>query len=143
MTRTFVTKATGRVLVVKLEPGEDILTSIEQVAKEHSISSGYISLIGAVSRIHLGYFDREARVYRDFRIEEDLEIVSCMGNISKHKDDYIIHAHVVAADDQGQCYGGHLMQDCTVSVTIEIVITEIPMITRSLDKATGLNLLNL
>lgn len=93
--------------------------------------------------VHLGYFDREANVYRDFTIHEDLEIVSCVGNISKKDDDYVVHAHVVASNEEGRCYGGHLMEGCTVSVTIEIVITEIPSMMRALDKTTGLNLLNL
>ncbi|TFG34964.1 DNA-binding protein [Candidatus Thorarchaeota archaeon] len=143
MVRIFLTKTTGRVLVVRLEPGEDILKSIVRAVNEHSISSGYLSLIGAVSSVHLGYFDRDANVYRDFTIHEDLEIVSCVGNVSKHNGDNVVHAHVVASNEKGQCYGGHLMEGCTVSVTIEIVITEIPLMVRCLDEATGLNLLDL
>ncbi len=143
MVRIFSTKQTGRVIVVRLEPGEDILRSIEQVAEEHSITSGYLNLIGAVAKAHLGYFDREANTYRDFTVDEDLEIVSCMGNISQHDDKHIIHAHVVASDEKGRCYGGHLLEGCIVSVTIEIVITELPLMTRARDDATGLNLLDL
>ena len=143
MVRIFSTKATGRVIVVRLEPGEDILKSIERVVKEQSVTSGHLSLIGAVSRAHLGYFNREENEYRDFVVEEDLEIVSCVGNISQHNDQYIIHAHVVASDENGKCYGGHLMEGCRVSVTIEIVITEFPLMTRARDELTGLNLLDI
>jgi len=143
MVRIFSTKTTGRVIVARLEPGEDILKSIETIVQKQSIASGHLSLIGAVSQIHLGYFDRETNVYCDFNVKEDLEVVSCVGNISKHEGNHVVHAHLVAADETGKCYGGHLMEGCTVSVTIEVVITEFTEMTRIRDNATGLNLLDI
>lgn len=143
MVRTLVTSPTGRVIVVRLEPGEDIIKSIASVVAENKLQSGHLSLIGAVSKVHLGYFDLHEKVYKDFTIDEDLEIVSCIGNISRLKNDYVVHAHVVASDVNGKCYAGHLMEGCEVSVTIEIVITEFPEMSRARDKATGLNLLDL
>lgn len=100
-------------------------------------------MIGAVARVHLAYFDREMKVYKDFTVAEDLEIISGIGNISKHGGKYVVHAHVVAADETGKCYGGHLLEGCEVSVTIEIVITEIPELRRARDEKTGLNLLDI
>ena len=143
MVRTFVTETTGKVIVVRLEPGEDIIKSIEKIVSEHKLLSGELSLIGAVSKVHLGYFDLHEKVYKDFTIDEDLEIVSCVGNISRLDDGYVVHAHVVASDVNGKCYAGHLMEGCEVSVTIEIVITEFREMKRARDEATGLNLLDL
>jgi uncharacterized protein len=143
MVRTFMTANTGRVIVIRLEPGEDILKSIEKIVAENKLLSGQLSLIGAVSQVHLGYFDLHEKVYKDFTIDEDLEIVSCVGNISRLKEDYVVHAHVVASDVDGKCYGGHLMEGCIVSVTIEIVVTEFSEMSRARDEATGLNLLDL
>lgn len=143
MTRAHVTKTTGRVVIARLEPGEDILHAIEKVATEYNIQSGHLSMIGAVSGVHLGYFDREEKVYRDFTVKEDLEIVSGIGNITTYDNSYVIHTHLVAADQTGKCYGGHLLEGCEVSVTIELVITEIPKITRAIDDATGLKLLGI
>ena len=143
MVRTFLTKNTGKVIVVRLEPGEDILKSIEKIVAENKLLSGHLSLIGAVSKVHLGYFDREEMAYKDFTIDEDLEVVSCVGNISRLNEGYVVHAHVVASDATGKCYAGHLMEGCTVSVTIEIVITEFTEMHRARDDKTGLNLLDL
>lgn len=143
MVRTFVTKNTGRVIVIRLEPGEDILKSIERIVAENKLLSGHLSLIGAVSKVHLGYFDLEKMTYKDFTIDKDLEVVSCVGNISRLDDGYVIHAHIVASDETGKCYAGHLMEGCIVSVTIEIVITEFAKMARARDERTGLNLLDL
>ncbi|RDE13516.1 MAG: hypothetical protein C4K48_08400 [Candidatus Thorarchaeota archaeon] len=143
MVRVHTTKATGRVLVARLLPGEDILSSIEKIADENKIQSAHFSMIGAVSRVHLGYFDRELNSYKDFTVEEDLEVVSGIGNVSRHDGKYVVHAHIVVADEIGRCYGGHLLGGCEVSVTIELVITEIPEMTRTRDEKSGLNLLNI
>jgi len=143
MVRVRTTKATGRVLVVRLLPGEDILSSIEKIADENTIQSAHLNMIGAVSGVHLGYFDRELNSYKDFTVEEDLEIVSGIGNISRHDGKYVVHAHIIAADQTGRCYGGHLLGGCKVSVTIELIITEIPELARARDEKTGLNLLDI
>ena len=93
----------------------------------------------------LGFFDRESMEYKTFTVDKDLEVVSCMGNIaSTHEGGLIVHAHMVVADQEGRCYGGHLMPGCKVSVTMELIITELDEnVKRARDEATGLNLLDI
>nr|KXH71984.1 MAG: hypothetical protein AM325_02255 [Candidatus Thorarchaeota archaeon SMTZ1-45] len=127
-----------------MDPGEDVLESIEAVAKEYGIKSGQISLIGAVSKAKLGYYHRESAEYKHFMVNEDVEVVSCMGDISSHEGNIVVHAHMIVADESGKCYGGHLMIGCEVSVTIELVVIETEInLTRKYDDLTGLNLLNI
>jgi len=133
-----------RVIFAKMEPGEDVLGAIEEVAKKHDVQSGQLSLIGAVSKAKLGYFHREALEYRDFTIDEDVEVVSCIGDISTHEENPVIHAHMIVADEKGKCWGGHLLPGCEVSVTIELVIIETKAkLIRKKDDLTGLNLLHI
>jgi predicted DNA-binding protein with PD1-like motif len=133
-----------RVIFAKMEPGEDVLGSIEEVARKHGVQSGQLSLIGAISQAKLGYYHRESAKYRDFTVDEDVEVVSCIGDISTHEGNLVVHAHMIVADEKGKCWGGHLLPGCTVSVTIELVIieTEIELI-RKRDDMTGLNLLHI
>ena len=134
-----------RVIIARLEKGEDILKTLEKVAKKHSITSGQLTLIGAVQGIKLGYFDVEKNSYTHFEVDEDLEVVSCIGNIATLDDgSLIVHAHMIASDRNGRCYGGHLMEGCRVSATIEVYILEVEEnIYRGRDELTGLNLLQL
>jgi predicted DNA-binding protein with PD1-like motif len=143
MVRSIQTE-TKRAIFARMEPGEDVLGTIESVAREHGVKSGQLSLIGAVSKAKLGYFQRESSEYKDFTVNKDVEVVSCIGDISTHEGNLIIHAHMVVADETGRCWGGHLMAGCEVSVTIELVIieTEIELI-RARDDVTGLNLLQI
>ncbi|MFX1260465.1 MAG: PPC domain-containing DNA-binding protein [Promethearchaeota archaeon] len=133
------------VIISRMDPGDDILRTIERTAQEHRVKSGQITLIGAVSRARLGYFDREAGEYKDFLIERDLEVVSGIGNISRLADgSIVVHAHLVVSDEEGKCWGGHLMEGCEVSVTIELVILETTTeLRRAKDEMTGLNLLDI
>jgi predicted DNA-binding protein with PD1-like motif len=127
-----------------MEPGEDVLETIEAVAAENDVRSGHVSMIGAISGAKLGYFHLEANEYRDFTINEDVEVVSCMGNISTLNGKPMVHAHMIVSDEAGKCYGGHLMKGCKVSVTIELVITETSAdLSRARDERTGLNLLDI
>lgn len=139
------TTITKRTIIARMRPGEDILETLEGLVKKYDIRGGQLQLIGAVARAHLGYFDRDEGKYKDFTVEEDLEVVSGMGNISRLQDDTIVvHTHMVVADEQGRCYGGHLLRGCEVSVTIEVVINEFEdEIQRTKDEVTGLNLLKL
>jgi predicted DNA-binding protein with PD1-like motif len=132
-------------IVARMEPGEDILATIGKIADSYKIQSGSLTLIGAVSRAHLGYFDRKSLEYKSFTLEEDLEVVSGMGNISRLRDNsVVVHTHIIVSDEKGKCYGGHLMPGCEVSVTIELVIHEMDAnLRRAKDKLTGLNLLDL
>ncbi|MFX1578115.1 MAG: PPC domain-containing DNA-binding protein [Promethearchaeota archaeon] len=131
-------------IFAKMEPGEDVLGAIEEVARKHGVQSGQLSLIGAISQAKLGYYHRESAKYRDFTVDEDVEVVSCIGDISTHEGNLVVHAHMIVADEKGKCWGGHLLSGCTVSVTIELVIieTEIELI-RTRDDMTGLNLLHI
>ncbi|MFW9768369.1 MAG: PPC domain-containing DNA-binding protein [Candidatus Thorarchaeota archaeon] len=143
MVRSIQTEA-KRVIISRMEPGEDVLETIEAVAAEHGVKSGHITLIGAISGAKLGYFHLAANEYRDFTVDEDVEVVSCMGNISTLNGKPMVHAHMIVSDETGKCYGGHLMKGCKVSVTIELVMTVTATdLTRARDDRTGLNLLDI
>ncbi|MFX1484503.1 MAG: PPC domain-containing DNA-binding protein [Promethearchaeota archaeon] len=133
-----------RVIISRMMPGEDVLETIEKIATEFKVESGQINLIGAIAGAKLGYFDTGTNEYRDFTVDENVEVVSCMGNISRLDGKPLVHAHMIVSDEAGRCYGGHLMRGCTVSVTIELIIIETAAkLTRRRDERTGLNLLSI
>ncbi|MFW9953180.1 MAG: PPC domain-containing DNA-binding protein [Candidatus Thorarchaeota archaeon] len=136
---------TIKTVVARMVPGEDILETLEDLAKKLEIRAGYLMLIGAISGATLGYFDLEKKQYKSFIIDKDLEVTSCIGNIAVGRDgNPIVHAHIVVADEQGKSFSGHLMRGCRVSVTIEVILTILDgKLERAPDSTSGLNLLNL
>ena len=136
---------TQRTIVAKLEPGADILEELERLVHQYDVSGGQISFIGAISQATLGYFDLHSQEYKSFSMDEDLEVTSGMGNISRLENGTpVVHAHIVVANEQGHSFSGHLMKGCKVSVTIEIVMNLFDdSLIRGKDERTGLNLLKL
>ena len=51
-------KAEGKLIMVKIEMGEDVLESLRKVAEEYRIESGVIGWgIGRIRDLEVGYYD--------------------------------------------------------------------------------------
>lgn len=131
----------GRVFLIRLTHGEDLLESLNRICLEKKIESGTINVIGAVKSAVVGYYNQETKQYQAITSERTSEIAACSGNISIKDDSPIVHAHIVLSDEMGVAYGGHLMLG-TVIFAAEATITELtgqPLV-RRLDSVTGLPL---
>ena len=127
-------------ILLNLEPNELINTSIENIFKNEKLGSGWISGLGAIKNIELGYYDLESKAYIRKKFKDDYELVSLSGNISFINNDYFVHSHVVISDRKFNCFGGHLF-DATISAAGEFRITlEKTRISRKFSTEIGLNL---
>ncbi|MBN1802769.1 MAG: DNA-binding protein [Candidatus Lokiarchaeota archaeon] len=134
----------GRVIVGKILPDEDIIDAIKEMVLKHDIKSGLVNVIGALKKTTIGYFDIEIKNYKFKTLDEDVELISCMGNVSYDHAGPIVHLHVSLGKNDFNVIGGHLSQPSIVSITAEVLIYEINhKLTRSTDPMFGLSLLNL
>ena len=134
----------SRVIVGRLYPDEDLIDGITEIVIKHDINGGLINVIGALKKITLGYFDVGTKEYKFKTFEEDVELISCMGNLSYGTTGPIIHLHVSVGREDYSNIAGHLSQPSIVSVTGEVYIYEIDQkIKRALDPEFGLSLLDL
>jgi predicted DNA-binding protein with PD1-like motif len=97
----------------------------------------------AFSDAVLGFFDVEQRQYERVPIDEQVEVVSFVGDVTCDAKARKVHAHVVVAKRDGTAHGGHLL--CAhVRPTLEVVVTESPThLHRETDAATGLALIKI
>jgi len=134
----------GRVIVSKIQPDEDLFEAIKELIKKHNIKSGLLNVIGALKQFTIGYFNIEKKQYNFKTFNEDIELISCMGNISFKDNEPIIHLHVSVGKDDYTIIGGHLGQPSVVSITAEVYIYEInDKINRANDPQFNLSLLDL
>jgi len=133
---------TGKVVFARLSGGEDLLDSITQVATEAKVSAGFFSLIGTLTTAKLGFF-HEGK-YETIEMQQPLEIVSCLGNISIKEGKVFAHAHMTVSDEGGRVFGGHVMPNSIIGVTGELVLVEATDIKllREFDQKTKLSLLS-
>ena len=132
-----------KVHMIKLERGDEVLSSIIHYVKEQKITGGFLTAIGALEKGKYGYFDVGKNKYLNTPFGE-VEVLACTGNIAINKDtkEPIAHVHIIVGEKDGKAVGGHLVEGI-VSVTLEIYLVETrPAIFRTKDIETGLFLLN-
>ncbi|MBN2383279.1 DNA-binding protein [bacterium] len=129
--------------LVRLDMGSDLLEALEELAGSLWINMGTIELIGAVSQATIGFYNQQTQAYEMQTFERELEIVSCIGNISVRDGRPVIHAHIALADQTGQVFGGHLMHNTRVfAVECKFMVMSGEVPTRTQDPSTNLYLWN-
>jgi len=135
--------STQKTFAVILETGEEAMGALLAFAKEHKVTAGHFTGIGAFSRLVLGYFDWEKKEYLRNTLDEQVEVVSLIGDIALEKNQPKIHAHLVAGRRDGRAMGGHFIEG-VVRPTLEIVLVESPVyLRREFDPASGIALIKL
>ena len=126
------------------DQGDEVVSTLTAFATEKRLSASHFTAIGAFSTVTLGYFDRDRKEYRRIAIDEQVEVLSMVGDIALGaQDDRKIHAHVVVGRADGSAHGGHLLE-ARVWPTLEVVLTESPRyLRRRTDPASGLALIDL
>ncbi len=128
-------------ILLRLDRGEEIVSSIQSVCKAEGIMLGSIMGLGAVDRAVVGLYKVAEQQYYPNTLTGEMEIAGLTGNITQKDGEVYIHIHASFADETGTIQGGHL-KEAVVSATSELVIRAIPgVVGRELDKSIGLNVL--
>jgi predicted DNA-binding protein with PD1-like motif len=126
---------------LRLNKGEEILSSIKQMCAKEDIKSGYFHGIGATDQVAIGIYDLNKHDYDINKHNNQYEITSLIGNISIRNDEIYLHAHINLSDNTLKVIGGHLIS-AVISITAEIIITKVKTtLKREFDKTTGINLI--
>ncbi len=116
----------------RLLPNSDLKKEIFSFFKSKNISSGVIlSSVGSLKQAHLRFSDQKTGTV----LTGPFEILSLNGTLSLDG----VHLHVCISDNKGQTFGGHLLDNCLIHTTCELVIAEISghSFTRELDSQTN------
>ncbi len=126
-----------------LESGEEAMEQIKAFTRKLNLSASRFTAIGAFSDTTVGFFDFSIKDYKKNRFNQQMEVVSLVGDISVYKNEYKVHAHVVLADEKGIAYGGHLLKG-SVHPTLEIILDESPLyLKRVMDENSGIPLIKI
>ena len=125
------------------DKGDEFLNGMVQFAKQERLSASHFTAIGAFSAVTLGYFDRDKKDYLKNSIDEQVEVLSLIGDIALDELEPKVHAHVVVGKSDGTAHGGHILE-AHVWPTLEVVVTASPVhLRRKHDPETGLALIDL
>ncbi|MGE3508110.1 MAG: PPC domain-containing DNA-binding protein [Vicinamibacterales bacterium] len=131
-----------RTFILVLDIGDETMATLTTFATRHSLKATHFTAIGAFSHVVVAYFDWKTREYRRVPIDEQVEVLSLVGDISVKEGEPKVHAHVVIGKSDATAHGGHLMEGYA-RPTLEVVLTELPHhLERRHDPASGLNLID-
>lgn len=115
-------KKEGKKIFVVHDIGEELISSLAQLAKDENIQSAAISGIGALGDVVLGYYDLvEKNEYLQQEFPGSWEVISLIGNITWFNNEPVVHVHVCLGGKDYIPRAGHLFKG-TVTVTTEIVL---------------------
>ncbi len=131
----------GRCFLGRLPHGGDLLESLRALCQEREITMAVFTAIGAVKSARLAFYHQERREYLPFQVDQAMEMISCLGNVSLRDGELVVHAHLALSDNEGRTISGHLLPG-TILFAGEVFLQELlgePLV-RGNDKETGLPL---
>jgi predicted DNA-binding protein with PD1-like motif len=132
-----------RTYALIFDTGDEVVSTLEAFAEENGLSAARLSAIGAFRQATLGYFDWQAKAYQRAEFDEQMEVLSLIGDIALCAAKPKLHAHVVLGRSDMSTRGGHLLA-ATVRPTLEVVLVESPQhLRRESDAASGLALIKI
>jgi len=139
-----ISEAAGtQTFVLVFNTGDEVTKGLLEFARAQKLEAAALTGIGAFQSVTLGYFELQKRDYKRIAINEQVEVVSLVGNVAIGDEGPKLHAHVVVGKSDGTAHGGHLIE-ARVRPTLEIVLIETPAhLRRRSDPATGLALIDL
>ena len=127
---------------IVLAKGDEVMSGVTDFAKQNKVTSASFTAIGAFSRATVAWFDDSRKEFKLVPIEQQVELVSMIGDIALSGDHPAVHTHVSVASSDGALRGGHLIS-AFVFPTLELFMTVYPTpLHKQLDEATGLKLID-
>lgn len=120
--------------------GGEAIKCLSAFVREQEIEAASITAMGAF-RALLGYFEWQSKQYQKIPVEEQVEVLSLLGDVAVSEGKPTLHIHAVLGKSDSSVAGGHLLSS-EVRRTREVIITQSPSYLRKAeDPETDLALL--
>ena len=128
---------------VVLATGDEAMQSLQEFVREQKIDAAGLTAIGAFERAVIGYFDWDKKDYKRIPVDEQVEVLSLIGDVAEADGKPVLHIHAVLGKFDGSVVGGHLLEG-HVRPTLEVILTQPPAhLRKKKDPETGLALISL
>ncbi|MDX1607724.1 MAG: PPC domain-containing DNA-binding protein [Candidatus Spechtbacterales bacterium] len=126
---------------LRLDPGDEFISSVRDFCIENKINSGWLEAIGSTKDLELAYFNLDKKDYDTTDFAEFLEILTISGNIALKDEKPFVHAHGLFGRADMSTIGGHVNR-CVISATCEVMLhAGEDKMRREFDDETNLHLL--
>ncbi|SEL81679.1 hypothetical protein SAMN05216359_11818 [Roseateles sp. YR242] len=137
-----LTDVPERTFVLVFETGDEVMTVLQRFAQENALTACSLRAIGAFESAVVGYFDWERKEYLRIPVDEQVQVLSLLGDIALDGDTPKVHLHAVLGRRDGSTVGGHLLE-AHVRPTLEVIASDAPThLRRRFDAASGISLID-
>ena len=98
---------------------------LQQLCEHERIFCASLSAIGGFRSATLAFYDMQSKRYEPIAVNEQVECLSLLGNVTQYEGKPKIHVHCVVGHRDGRTTGGHLLS-AVVRPTLELLIAELP-----------------
>jgi predicted DNA-binding protein with PD1-like motif len=128
---------------VVLDTGDEVIGELGKFVREQEVEAASLTAIGAFSRAVIGYFEWETKQYKKIPVDQQLEVLSLLGDVAVGDQGPTLHLHTVLGKADGSVVGGHLIE-AYVRPTLEVILIQPPSYLRKRkDSETGLALIDI
>src|SRR5262249_40443568 len=126
---------------VALETDEEVVATLTRFLATAEVGTASLTAIGAFRDAVLGYFDWQSKSYVKIPVEQQVEVLSLIGDVAVADGRPSLHVHAVLGRADGSVVGGHLLE-AHVRPTLEVILIQPPSYLRKRrDPETGLALI--
>lgn len=128
--------------VMRLDPGEEIVSCLTKLVDQEGVALGTVSALGAANDVTIGIFDTREKQYHSQRYQGQYEISALVGNVTRQEGRPYLHLHITIGNPvTGEVHAGHLSA-ATISATLELFLQVWDgQVDRTFSDTVGLNLL--
>jgi uncharacterized protein len=142
MKSRLLTDAPRRTWAAIFEDGDEPISALTEFAKGAGVTAARLTAVGGFARATVGYFRIERQDYDHIPLDEQVEVLSFVGDIALVDSEPKVHVHVVLGRSDGTTRGGHLLEG-SVRPTLEVVVDEYPEeLRRRFDPRYGIALID-
>jgi predicted DNA-binding protein with PD1-like motif len=124
-----------------METGDEPMETLVSFATENGITAARLTAIGAFESVVLGYYEVDRKHYRQNRFNEQMEVLSFIGDIAVKGGAPVAHVHVALGRADASTVGGHLLE-ARVRPTLEVILVQSPAyLQRVMNREVGLPLI--
>ena len=128
---------------VRLQSGEHAAAGVMAVLNHEKIGYATLTGLGAVRWVKLAYWNATSREYEEHEVEEQLEVVSLVGNVTLRDGEPFVHWHISLGRHDLTQFGGHFL-DAIVHPNFELWLQrEDGPVHRRVEADSGLALMDL
>ncbi|MFH1587420.1 MAG: DUF296 domain-containing protein [Candidatus Diapherotrites archaeon] len=140
------TKKSGNTVLVRLDKGDELISSLERACEENGVEGGMVFGLGALSSMKIITAASTNKLAPEFEeIKGPIEIASATGNVSKKEGKVFVHLHaslglmrdVDSGNSESQSYNTHISEGI-ISLTGEFYIIPTEKLERKLNKDTNM-----